>query len=105
MARFNYSQHSEDHYNAMKLRNWSFDYKTIWLMLYVLPLSMSSIFRLVIFFTIVTLVSHLYYGIAYKDALLYTDSSKESYHIFYLGREHLAGVIILSLVLARHLGR
>jgi len=62
-------------------------YKVIWLMLYVLLLSMSLIFRLLIFSTLVTWISHLFYGYWYGDI------------------EGLAGVIIPPLVLVRHLGK
>jgi len=76
----------------MKFRNRSFYYKTIWLMLYVLPLSMSLIFRLLIFSIAVTLVFHLYYGIQW------------SYMSDMLPERPPSG-IILFLVLVRHLGR
>ena len=61
-------------------------------MLYILPLSMSLIFHLLIFSTAVALVFHLYYGIqwSYMSDML---------------RERLSSGIILSLVLVRHLGR
>jgi len=73
----------------MKLCNRFFDYKTISLMLYVLPFSMSLTFRLVIFSTLVTWISHLFYGYWYG----------------YIYTKGLLGVIIPPLVLARHLGR
>jgi len=64
-------------------------------MLYVLPLSMSLIFRLLIFSTVVALVFHLY-----DD--LWSDYDSMLGYVF---RERLFSPIILSLVLVRHLGR
>jgi len=75
-----------------------FNYKTIWPMA-VLPLSMSLIFRLLIFSTIVTLFFHVYYD--YSDTLRYEYSDIPPY----LYRERLLGVIITSLVIVHHLGR
>ena len=72
-----------------------FNYKTIWPMA-VLPLSMSLIFRLLIFSTIVTLIFYLYYD--YHDLAGYF----VPHHPY---RERLLGVIITSLVIVHHLGR
>ena len=65
----------------------------------VLPLSMSLIFRLLIFSTIVTLISHLYYD--YGDILRPEDSVIS----LYLYRKRLLDLIITSLVIVHHLGR
>jgi len=76
-----------------------FSYKTIWPMA-VLPLSMSFIFRLLIFSTTMTLIFRLFYD--HTDILrfalggvTYRPSS----------RERLLGLIVTSLVIVRHLGR
>jgi len=55
---------------------------------------MSLIFRSFIFSTIVTLIFHLYDG-----------HYQHYYALDYLHKEYLFGVIILSLILGRHLGR
>ena len=64
-------------------------------MLYILPLSMSLIFHLLIFSTAVALVFHLYYGVQWSY----------NYDLPDMLRERLSSAIILSLVLVRHLGR
>ena len=63
----------------------------------VLPLSMSLIFRLLIFSTIVTLIFHLYYS-----DILHSEFWVSSLYPY---REYLLGVIITPLVIVRHLGR